>query len=84
MFFFSIFLCGITSYFEVVQVCQFDNLKFLEVDQVVMCICAGLKIGYRVKSKVIKSKATTLNLKYTKQQPSKVQGRKMATKWNSM
>jgi hypothetical protein len=37
-----------------------------------------LKIGYKIKSKVIKSQTTTLNLGYVKQQPSSVQGKK---KW---
>jgi hypothetical protein len=31
----------------------------------------SLKIGYKIKSKVIKSKTTTLNLGYVKQQPSR-------------
>jgi hypothetical protein len=49
-----------------------------------MFIHASLKIGYKVKFRVVKSEATTLNLRYVKQQLSRVQGRKMATKWNSM
>jgi hypothetical protein len=42
------------------------QLEILEVDQVAIFIRASLKHGYRVKSKVIKSKVTTLNLRYTK------------------
>jgi hypothetical protein len=84
VFVFSIFLCGTTNFFKVVQVCQFDNLQFFGVDQVAMLIHASLKTEYRVKSKVVKSKATIVNLRYAKQQPSRVQGKKMATKWNSM
>jgi predicted RNA-binding protein with RPS1 domain len=45
-----------------------------------MLIHASLKIGSRVKSRVIKLEETTLNLRYVKQQPNKVQGRKMDTK----
>jgi hypothetical protein len=49
-----------------------------------MLIHASLKIGYKVKFRVAKLEATTLNLRYAKHQPSGVQGKKMATKWNSM
>jgi len=80
IFFVPIFLCGTTSLFKVVQVCQCGNLQFFGVDQVAMLIHVSLKIGYKVKFKVVKSEAS----RYAKQQPSRVQGRKMAMKWNSM
>jgi hypothetical protein len=51
-------------------------LQFFGVDQVAMLIHASLKIGYKVKSKVVKLEATTLNLRYAKQPPSRVQGKK--------
>jgi hypothetical protein len=49
-----------------------------------MLIHASLKTGYKVKSIAVKSEATISNLRYEKQQLSRVQGRKMVTKWNSM
>jgi len=55
-------------------------LQFFGVDQVAMLIHVSLKIGYKVKFKVVKSEAS----RYAKQQPSRVQGRKMAMKWNSV
>jgi hypothetical protein len=56
-----------------------------------MLIHASLETGYKVKSRVAKSEATILNLRYAKQQPSRVQGYqmelhvdKLANKCNSM
>jgi hypothetical protein len=51
-------------------------LQFFGVNQVAMLIHASLKTRYIVKSKVVKSEATTLNLRYAKQQPSRIQGKK--------
>jgi hypothetical protein len=82
----SVFFCF--QFFYVAQLASFYvNLatpNFFGVDQVAMLIHESLETGYKVEFIVVKSKPTILNLRYAKQQLSRVQSRNMVINWNSM